>query len=154
MLFFNVNQFVYHADQSLELELRQADRWIRSESTTCAQFSTTSGIGSDQFAQLVEQLLLAQVARSPERNVQVALEEPPGGSARRLPRILSPNPIITHYPLALLCKLPVWLCDPNIINSINSCHQLPEYDIIKDGHTPYNITGAAQHETGRTERED
>ena len=97
MLFFNVNQFVYHADQSLELELRLAHLRIRSESTTCAQFSTTSGIGSDQFAQLVEQLLLAQVARSPERNVQVAIEElrqeirtawssPPGG-----------NPIIESY---------------------------------------------------------
>ena len=73
-------------------------------------------------------------------------------SARSLPP--GGNPIITCPCLAPLCKLPVWLCDPNIINSINSCHQLPEYDIIKDGHTPYNITGAAQHETGRTERED
>ena len=130
MLFFNVNyfflcinQFVFHADQSLKLELRLADRWIRSESTTCAQFSTTSGIGSDRFAQLVEQLQLAPGGARGAEDLQIRgawrirLELP------RLGEILSSNPIITHYPLALLCIFPVWLCGSNIINSY---HQLPE----------------------------
>jgi hypothetical protein len=33
----------------------------------------------------------------------------------------------------------VWLCEPNIINS---CYHELGWFIIKDGHTPYNITGA------------